>query len=440
MKRLVFSRSSLGLLLACAVGLFALSVILHAYDNDPVATEARSRPGTYSVSALGYAGFYDTLRRLDRPVNRSVGNTLAMVGARGTLVVAEPDLEHVSSAEGMKLMGAPRLLLVLPKWSGEPDEERPVWIAQARPLHLDYARSTLHLVSGRSDVYRRAWPAPEEWKFNGLGFIPTAPAGSEGARMLQMIRSRELRPVLGTEEGMLVGEMTSGNRVIWVLADPDIMANHGLGNGQNAALMVALLDNLRRWRNSDAGAPIVFDETVHGFLEAEGTPLKLLFRFPFAVVTLLICGTAVLLVLAGSSRFGAARRARPGLDFGKRQLIDNGARLLDYGGHQAVTLERYIRMTVRSTAQALHAPAKMGEADLPAWLDRIGKSRGVQRRCVEILRRAALAGRGGEGGGAGDSGGKSNVKLAGLFDCARDIYLWKGEMLHGSSASRLNRK
>ena len=162
MKRMVFSRSALGLLLASAVALFALSVILHAYDDDPVATEARSRPGAYSVSALGYAGFYDTLRRLDRPVSRSVGNTLAMVGQRGTLVVAEPDLEHVSSAEGMKLMGAPRLLLVLPKWGDELDEEPPVWVAGARPLHQDYARSTLHLVSGCSYGYRRDSSATDE--------------------------------------------------------------------------------------------------------------------------------------------------------------------------------------------------------------------------------------------------------------------------------------
>ncbi|MDR1125307.1 MAG: hypothetical protein LBM64_04490 [Deltaproteobacteria bacterium] len=431
MKRSVFSRSALGLLLASAVALFALSVILHAYDDDPVATAARSRPGTYSLSALGYAGFYDTLRRLDRPVNRSVGNTLAMVGARGTLVVAEPDLEHVSSAEGMKLMGAPRLLLVLPKWSGLPDEERPAWIAQARPLHLDYAKNTLRLVAGRSDVYRRAWPSPAEWKYNHLGFTPTAPKGSG---VIQMIRSSELRPVLGTAEGMLVGELLSGNRVIWVLADPDLLANHGLGSGRNAALMVSLLDNLRGWRNSDQGAPIVFDETVHGFLEAEGTPLKLLFRFPFVVITILICGTAILLALAGSSRFGAARRVRPELDFGKRQLIDNGARLLDYGGHHVVTLKRYIRMTVRSAAQAMHAPVKLGEAELPAWLDRIGKSRGVKRSCAAILRRASLM------ADSGGEPGKNDVKLAGLFDCARDIYLWKGEILHGSSASRLNRK
>lgn len=433
MKRLVFSRSALGLLLASAVALFALSVILHAYDNDPLATESKSNPGTYSTSAIGYAGFYDTLRRLDRPVSRSAGNTLALVGTRGTLVVAEPELEHVSSAEGMKLMGAPRLLLVLPKWSGTPDETYPAWISQARPLHLEYAKSTLNLVSGRSDVYRRTWPAPEEWKYNRLGFTPGAPAAkASSAPVIQMIRSRELRPVLGTEEGMLIGEMQSGNRIIWVLADPDIMANHGLGNGQNAALMVALLDALRSWRNSDRSAPIVFDETVHGFLEAEGTPLKLLFRFPFAVVTFLLCGTAILLVLAGCSRFGAARRVRPELDFGKRQLIDNGARLLDYGGHHAVTLKRYIRMSVREAAQALHAPAKLAEADLPAWLDRIGQARGLKRNCAEILRRASLTDL-----GATDD---ENVKLAGLFDCARDIYLWKGELLHGSSASRLNRK
>ena len=420
MKRTSFSPAAIVLLLAGSVALFAMSVLLHAYDTDPVATGEKSRPGSYSISAIGYAGFYDMLRRLDWPVGRSVGNTLSLVGSNGTLIVAEPNLAHVSSADGVKLMSAPRLLLVLPKWRGTQDAGRPSWISKADPVALNAARATLNLIAGNSDVLRAEWPG--QWLENELPFTPT------GTGVVQLIRSRELRPVIGTSEGMLVGELVERGKVVWVLADPDVMANHGIGKGDNALFMTALLDTLRRQNNIDPGAPVIFDETVHGFIEAEGSPIKLMFRFPFVVVTALAVIAAGLLALAATSRFGAPRTPTPELDFGKRNLIGNGARLLDYAGHHALVLRRYVRMTVRSVAQSLHAPPGMDEAELAAWLDRIGKARGVSHSCAAILHYVTTL----------DTGDAKN--LTRLFESARDIHLWKGEILNGPVSRRRHRQ
>lgn len=417
-----FSRSAVVLLVAAGIALFALSVLLHAYDNDPVATGGRARPGSYSTSAIGHAGFYDTLRRLGFTVSRSVGNTLATVGSHGTLVVAEPDLNRVSSADGRKLLSAPRLLLVLPKWSGAQDKGRPAWISEVAPAQLGYVRGTLQLVSGRSDVYRDTWP--RIWNTNEIGINPTDP----GTGVIQLIRSQELRPVVGTGEGMLVGELVNRNRTIWVLADPDVMSNHGIGKGDNIRFMLTLMDALRMTKNADPGAPVVFDETVHGFQEAQGSPIRLLFRFPFVVVTILTVAAGTLLALAGMSRFGAPLPPEPNLDFGKKALIGNGARLLDYAGHHAVVLKRYVLMVVRSTARTLHAPQGMDAPSLAAWLDRVGRARGVTKPCSTILRGVA---------GIND---KETRNLPRLFACARDIYRWKGEILNGPAASDRRRQ
>lgn len=418
MKNAPFSRSALLLLFACATSLFALSVLLRAYDATPASSGDKTAPNSYSVSAIGHAGFYDLLRRMDVPVSRSLGNALAMTGRHGTLIAVEPERWRMTSDDSLKLGKAPRLLLVLPKWRGVRDDRRPAWISAAKLVSPELARQTLALVSGRSDVMRKAWP--ETWPTNSLG---TSPSGSGE---VQLVRSGELRPVVGDADGMLVGELTGKDgRIVWVLSDPDVLSNHGLVKGGNAVFMLALVDELRKRNNEERGAPVVFDETVHGFREAQGTPLTLLFRFPFVIVTALLCATGGLLTLAGSTRFGAPALPRPHLDFGKEQLIGNSARLLDYAGHHDAVLKRYIRMTIRAAARGLHAPSDLNEPALAAWLDRIGKARGVKDSCAAILHSASNL-------NTGDSRDR-------LFALAGAIHRWKGDILHGTARHRRSR-
>lgn len=412
-----FSGTAVALLLAFAIAMFAASALLEGYGEGLVAGE-NAGPGSYSVSAVGYAGFYDILRRQNRPVIRKTGEKRALVGPRGTLIVAEPDHSVLRDGYSLTLTNVPRLLLVLPKWQGQPDKDRPEWISKAVPAPVTHAENILALAIANSEVIREDWPTA--WEHNELGVSPS------GSGRVRLIRSGELRPVVGGPDAMLVGELTQGNRTVWVLADPDVMANHGIGRGDNALFMTTLVDRLRMWNNDDHKAPIVFDETVHGFRTAEESPVRLLFRFPFVVVTALLCASALLLARAGASRFGAARVPPPETDFGKSRLIGNGARLLDYSGHHALVLTRYIRMTARSAAAALHAPPGLDGPELARWLDRVGKARGVNRSCADILRAVADK----------DAGGGKD--LSGLFAAARDIHRWKGELLHGTSAHRRN--
>jgi len=65
-----------------------------------------------------------------------------------------------------------------------------------------------------------------------------------------------------------------------VLADPDVIANHGLARDGNAALAVAVIGRLRAGNGG-----VVFDETVHGYVAKPANPFMLLFRFPFVVAT-----------------------------------------------------------------------------------------------------------------------------------------------------------
>lgn len=426
--RLLSPRTA-ALLVACVVALFALSFLLRDKGPSVRPERVRTGAGTYSASAIGHAAFYGFLDESGVPVERGLGNALAQVGKEGTLIVVEPDVSQMLLGDGLTLLDAPRLLLVLPKWIGTRDPQQPSWVSAVAPQPLHRPTETLALVSlGPDLVYRTERPQGAAWGTNEIGVEPEIPG------VVQLIRSNVLRPVVGGPDGMLVAEAVTEKGRVWVLADPDVMSNHGIGRGENARFMYALVRALREWDGGGAeNAPVVFDETVHGYRKPEASAFDLLFRFPYAIVVAVVVGTALVWVWAGARRFGAPLPPRRVLDFGKENLIGNGARMLDYAGHHAVVTRRYIRAAVQDAAERLHLPPRLGEAEMARNLDRIARARGVGGSCVEILSRADDLVEQVARGGAGK---REKERLNELFGCARDIYRWKGALLNGSATDR----
>jgi hypothetical protein len=425
-----FSRRAVAILIAWAIALCSITAILGKRDVQPV-TGDTSGAGAYSVSAVGCAGFYDLLRRMGLPAERGLGEARTMTGPDGTLIIAEPDISYAAGIGGSEIKSVRRALIVLPKrdWIGNPRHHG--WISGTRLKPESLVNMTLRsLTDDALSVVRKEWP--ERWTINELGREPY------GSGTAQLIASRDIRVIVGDDDGALLGEITSGGRKIWILADPDVMANHGIAKGDNARFMLDAVDALRSWENSDLAAPIVFDETVHGFGAGGGagggrnapfhgarpTITGLMFRFPFVIVTALICCTGVLTVLAGVSRFGAPRPPKPPLGFGKSHLISNSARLLDYGGHHADVIDRYVRMTILNTAKSLHAPENMDCRAAAGWLDRVGQARGAKSSCSSVLHALSAV-------GTDVKGTKDPHRL---FEIAQDIFRWKGEVLIGESS------
>ena len=61
MDRFGFSPKTMILLGAAAVALFALSVLLHAYESPSSNARGKAGPRASSTSAIGHAGLYDLL-------------------------------------------------------------------------------------------------------------------------------------------------------------------------------------------------------------------------------------------------------------------------------------------------------------------------------------------------------------------------------------------
>jgi hypothetical protein len=387
-----------------AVATFALSLYFMGRPGEPGGTNTVG-PSTYSRSAIGYAGIADVLQRLGSPVIKSRDNSADKLGKDGVLVLAEPRPTAISEPALRALLDARAVLLVLPKWIGRASEKNPGWLATAEEKPPSEAQWVLNLVAGGGEVVRET--QVPVWNTNLLRRQPQLETP------VQLVRSGALRPIVGTSAGILVGELNQ-RRSVWVLADPDVIANHGFAQAENAALALAIINRLRG-RNG----PVVFDETVHGFVAQPANPLALLFQFPFVVATIQVVAALALLLWATMARFGAAQSAPAPLSAGRQGLLQNVAQLITFAGHGQVIVRRYVQETVRETARQLHAPRGLSGQRLAAWLTRVGQARGVTVDCAAVI------------GEVEQLPDRRRGDLAPLVRIARDIHRWRREIVDG---------
>jgi hypothetical protein len=402
----VFSRRLLLGWIAGAGVVFAISLYLMG-SGEMSGTDSIG-PTTFSRSAIGHAGIAEVLARLGIPVVKSQHNSLEKLSSGSVLVIAEPRPSRQSEEAIRTLLKANTILLVLPKWTGEPSEQTAGWLRQASERFIGDAQWVLNLVAPRAEVVRASGNVT--WSSNPLGLAPSL------VPPIQLVRGGELRAIIATDRGMLLGEISGRDRRIWVLSDPDLMSNHGLAREGNAALAVALIERLRT-----GDGRIVFDETVHGYLARPVSPFMLMFRFPFVVATIQGLLAIALLLWATLARFGAPQSAPPPLRAGREGLLQNIAKLIEYTGHQQLVAGRYIQETIRDVARQLHAPRGLSGDALTAWLQRVGTARAVEVDCSALVRQV------------GELGEARRRETSSLVHLARDIHRWRGQILDGRS-------
>lgn len=196
---------------------------------------------------------------------------------------------------------------------------------------------------------------------------------------LHSIAGKGIKPVLADQFGAVVlGELQPG---LYVLADPDIISNHGIRNIADARAAVAIL----RWLadGSDAG-DIVFDVTLNGFGAGGRSLGRLALEPPFLGVTLCLLFAALLAALSALPRFGREQDEAPALDHGARTLIDNAADLVRVAGQEAAAAARYAGQVLERAALRARLPAGLSMAQQQA---RLGDGH-------DILTNDALAARG----------------------------------------------
>jgi hypothetical protein len=406
----VFSARAVAWLIGIGVACFIGMIVLINLGEELFPTQT-VQPTTYSKSAVGHQAWVRLMQTMGRTVLVSRNDSLGKAWD-GVLILAEPNPFEDERAPIDDLLAADRVLLVLPKWYAGRSLVGPDWAGHADTLEPFVVNKALRLVTETGTVLQLE--TPPRWLPSDFGPAPEL-------HRPQVILGSDLRPLIASKTGILLGEVATNDRTIWVLSDPDLISNHGIYRGANAQLAMAIVDRLR-----DGFGPIVIDETIHGYY-LDPNLLKAMFQFPLIVVT--VAGMAAILVLlwAATGRFGAPKRAEPALRMGKSTLVAAAADMLGFGGHDVAIADRYRRAVVEDVGRRIHAPLHGDEAALADWFDRVGRARGARRPFSQIWREFDVP----------LGGGNYQARL--LLSAAQDLYRWKGEILNGTGADSRHR-
>jgi hypothetical protein len=371
-------------------------------DLDPDQT---ADANAFSPSAIGHAAWVELLNRIGLPAYISRAHSLEKAHGNALLVVAEPPDDDIGHHLLQQLRDVPYALVVLPKRRGRADPGHPTWLASSKLVDSDDVDHILHDIDPTARIQR------------GSGDLQL-PAGSRGLQAIlsdpQLITSAVMTPVIrraaSQGDGILLGKVRLGSAEIWVLSDPDLIANHGLGKGDNAAIAIDLMRQAM-----PSGGVAIFDEVIHGFAQ-EANLLQGLLHLPLLVASIAAACTLIALLLAASIRFGSPRQLDPVLAAGKLTLIGNAAALLAVKDRRAALSERYLRVDFAELAQRLGATRTLEEASLIAWLDQQATRLGIGRTASDLLASAT-----------------ANRQSTGAL--TRQLQIWTREMTHGISGS-----
>jgi hypothetical protein len=310
----------------------------------------------YSGSALGHRGLLAWLRANGEVVMQS--RRQQGPGKCGLFVLAEPG--EMSARDVQRLQPAveraPSKLFVLPKRRGWRDAERPDWVERVELRELADVQRTFADLGKCADlrvphVVRRDattnWNLPPGWPEPRV----------DGPAQLLDGNNGSVTSIIACDEGVLLGRIGG----VYVLADPDLIANHGLLRGDNAALVLAMV------RSMKADGAIVFDETLHGYHLAASI-WHAAGQFPFVLVTAQLLLLLALAAWIARGRFGPVQPEAPPIGAGKAFLIDNVAALLRRAGGTGPSLRRYARQRLRRAADALRAPRGLDDEACRAFV------------------------------------------------------------------------
>ncbi|MEO1678173.1 MAG: hypothetical protein AAFU80_08430 [Pseudomonadota bacterium] len=194
------------------------------------------------------------------------------------------------------------------------------------------------------------------------------------------------RTALGSTCKMVLGEPQAaflleclrkskdGESFVFVLTDPDLISNHGLALGDNAALALAILPRLAETPGPE-GRGIVIDYSSE-FWTRDGPPpepeprtwgeILALFRWPYSLIWTSFAVAFLLALWRGSVRFGPPVQPR-----GPAPLAptDAEARLLQLSGERGRLLADYADRRLAALTQRLLGP-RIGTSTLIGLLPR----------------------------------------------------------------------
>lgn len=350
-----FRRSYMLLIVAVGVAAFFAMLVLGAYAPD---LRSGKNGGSHALSnaATGYSGIVRLAEATGRAPEILRQDHLWQTE---DLVVLTPEAAATDMTDVLQQRQGKATLLVLPKWDSLPDSKKPGWVRVSGLLPASEPEGVLAPETKLKVTRARTKGQP-------LATVPShAPTQLRfpAPAVTQAIANEALQPIVTDAAGRIVLARL-GDAPLYILAEPDLLNNHGIGDAGRAQAALALLDFL----NSTDAEGIYFDVTLNG-LGTSKSPLKLAFDPPFLAVTLTIAAALLLAGLQAVSRFGVPLRPERAIAFGKSALVDNSAALVRKAGREARLGWRYAEMIKDQMAAILRLPPTLPDDKVVERLD-----------------------------------------------------------------------
>lgn len=353
----VFAPLTVALLLIIGLIGFAGSLLLGAYAPD-LASGRNAGSHALSNAATGYAGIVE--------LAEATGRHPRVVRAEAEwqtddLVVATPEHGTTDMSGFMAARRGRATLIVLPKWATIADDKTRGWVDIGGLLPAFDPAGVLAPATVMA-VTRRPSGAH---LLHVVGGAPPSLAVS-APRPLQAVTSAALTPLLTDDTGRIVlGRVARSDT--YILADPDLLNNHGIRRLDHARAALDLLDFV----NAGDARGIAFDVTLNG-LGRGRSPLKLAPEPPFLAMTLAIVAALALVGWQALFRFGAARPPTRAIAFGKTALIDNSAMIVRKAGREGMLGGRYASLIRERARTIFGVPARLTDDEADRYLDGLG--------------------------------------------------------------------
>jgi hypothetical protein len=351
-------RVVIGMIVAGAIA-FAALLLLLAYGGR-VGMDPQGRAHVQSAAATGYKGLVSLVgefreaRIIDRPEDQ-YSEDLVVVALQSH---NRPDQirQLLDRRQGRAT------LLILPKWLTVRDPVRRGWVRAVSPDAGDQAAGLLgRKLAVEVESNRPIAVATGEDMLASLSIpVPSNP---------QTISGEDLTTLVGLPDGgALVARL--GDQPHYVVADPDLLNNHGLKDPATARAALELIDSL----NATGAETVNFDTSSDYAAGKEGPNLlRLAFEPPFLAMTLALLFAALLAGLHGAWRFGPIRRDIRAIAFGKGALVENGAGLIRLAGRESRLGGAYADVVRQDVARSTGASHWLAEGELDKYLDRFAR-------------------------------------------------------------------
>lgn len=350
-----FRPAVVGGMIAAGVAAFIAFLLLLAF-GDGLGTGRDGRAHALSRSAVGFSGLVDLVGAFaETGLIRDPDD----LGTEDLVIVTLETRNHADEVwDLLDFRVSQPTLLVLPKWRTIADPARPGWVHSAGPLAPQEIEP---LLGDNYEIGRGADSGAGAAEGQDLLREIEAPLPEHH----QTIAGEGLRPLLvDPSGGILLAEIDAQH---YVLADPDLLNNHGLADPRTARAALRIVEAL----NSTGAEGVWFDLTSNGFAQAsELNLLRLAFQPPFLAMTLALLAAALLAGLHGARRFGPVREEKRAIAFGKAALVENSAGLIHRAGRETALAGRYAELVREQAARASGAPRTLRGEALDTYLNR----------------------------------------------------------------------